>query len=197
MAGRPRGFKHSEETRKKLSEAAKRRKPITGWKHSEETKKRLSEAAKARPKLTHCRKGHELTESNLTNKGNQYGRGCRTCHNANRRTPKARERHRLEEEARRNANRIAYNLYMSQFRKTQKDKRTPVDSETIEYAEILINDICAYCNGPAEAIDHIVPVASRGATHWTNLTPACKRCNTQKNKHSLLKFMLRKNEALV
>ena len=40
------GIKHSEETRKKLSESAKKRKPRKGFKHSEETKKKISDTKK-------------------------------------------------------------------------------------------------------------------------------------------------------
>jgi 5-methylcytosine-specific restriction endonuclease McrA len=36
---------------------------------------------------------------------------------------------------------------------------------------------CAYCRGPAETIDHVVP-RSRGGEHaWDNVVAACARCN--------------------
>ena len=50
------GFKHSEETRKKLSEARK------GKHHTEETKKKMSEAQKGKPKSEETKK--KLSEAN-------------------------------------------------------------------------------------------------------------------------------------
>lgn len=39
---------------------------------------------------------------------------------------------------------------------------------------------CAYCRGPAETIDHVVP-RSRGGRHaWDNVVAACARCNHTK-----------------
>lgn len=39
---------------------------------------------------------------------------------------------------------------------------------------------CAYCRGPYEDIDHVIPL-SRGGSNWpANLRPACKRCNNDK-----------------
>ena len=39
---------------------------------------------------------------------------------------------------------------------------------------------CAYCNGPAETIDHVMP-RSRGGQHdWDNVVAACARCNHSK-----------------
>src|SRR6185369_3150320 len=39
---------------------------------------------------------------------------------------------------------------------------------------------CAYCAGPAETIDHVMP-RSRGGIHaWDNVVAACARCNHKK-----------------
>ena len=39
---------------------------------------------------------------------------------------------------------------------------------------------CAYCRGPAETIDHVMP-RSRGGRHaWENVVAACARCNHTK-----------------
>lgn len=39
---------------------------------------------------------------------------------------------------------------------------------------------CAYCRGPAETIDHVLP-RSRGGRHsWENVVAACGRCNHTK-----------------
>lgn len=39
---------------------------------------------------------------------------------------------------------------------------------------------CAYCRGPYETLDHVIPLA-RGGTNWpSNLRPCCRLCNTRK-----------------
>lgn len=39
---------------------------------------------------------------------------------------------------------------------------------------------CWMCGGPAESVDHFIPV-SRGGTNWpANLRPACRSCNSRK-----------------
>lgn len=44
---------------------------------------------------------------------------------------------------------------------------------------------CAYCQGPAETIDHVVP-RSRGGQHtWDNVVAACARCNHRKGDRTL------------
>ena len=44
---------------------------------------------------------------------------------------------------------------------------------------------CAYCRGPAETIDHVVP-RSRGGRHaWENVVAACARCNHTKGDRTL------------
>jgi 5-methylcytosine-specific restriction endonuclease McrA len=44
---------------------------------------------------------------------------------------------------------------------------------------------CAYCRGPAETIDHVIP-RSRGGRHaWDNVVAACAKCNHTKGDKSL------------
>lgn len=44
---------------------------------------------------------------------------------------------------------------------------------------------CAYCGGPYEHIDHVIPL-SRGGANWpANLRPACASCNTSKGDRTL------------
>lgn len=55
----------------------------------------------------------------------------------------------------------------------------------------LYADPCAYCGGPASAIDHIVPIASGGDDEdGMNLTAACTTCNSKKRAKPLLSFLL-------
>lgn len=39
---------------------------------------------------------------------------------------------------------------------------------------------CAYCGGPAETVDHIVPRSRGGLLTWENAVAACLRCNHRK-----------------
>jgi 5-methylcytosine-specific restriction endonuclease McrA len=53
----------------------------------------------------------------------------------------------------------------------------------------LLGDLCAYCSGPADSIDHIDAIAVGGDGSWTNLTAACGRCNSTKVHKPLLLFL--------
>jgi len=44
---------------------------------------------------------------------------------------------------------------------------------------------CAYCEGKATTVDHIVPKALGGRHEWTNVVAACKRCNQKKSNKTL------------
>ena len=48
---------------------------------------------------------------------------------------------------------------------------------------------CAYCDSPAETIDHIIPVKLGGLTCRGNLLPACRSCNSSKNLRDLDTFL--------
>jgi len=39
---------------------------------------------------------------------------------------------------------------------------------------------CAYCGGPADTVDHVLPRSRGGASSWTNLVAACSPCNSRK-----------------
>ena len=39
---------------------------------------------------------------------------------------------------------------------------------------------CAYCRGPAETIDHVLPRSRGGGHQWENVVAACARCNHTK-----------------
>lgn len=44
----------------------------------------------------------------------------------------------------------------------------------------LYDNRCAYCGGPATAVDHIVPLSRGGSNFIFNLMPACLPCNSSK-----------------
>lgn len=39
---------------------------------------------------------------------------------------------------------------------------------------------CAYCGGPAETVDHVLPRSRGGGSTWLNLVAACYPCNSFK-----------------
>jgi hypothetical protein len=39
---------------------------------------------------------------------------------------------------------------------------------------------CAYCGGPAQTVDHVVPRSRGGESSWLNLVAACRPCNHRK-----------------
>jgi 5-methylcytosine-specific restriction endonuclease McrA len=58
------------------------------------------------------------------------------------------------------------------------------------YAGALLGDPCAYCGAEATELDHIVAAGTGGENDWANLTPVCRRCNSQKKDMDVLRFML-------
>ena len=39
---------------------------------------------------------------------------------------------------------------------------------------------CAYCQGPADTVDHLLPQSRGGTNSWRNTVAACTRCNNRK-----------------
>lgn len=55
---------------------------------------------------------------------------------------------------------------------------------------------CAYCRGPYEHLDHVVPI-SRGGSNWAaNIRPACSRCNLSKGAKPLSQWLPERPRAL-
>ncbi len=42
------------------------------------------------------------------------------------------------------------------------------------------DQMCAYCGGRAETVDHVLPRSRGGALSWENAVAACLRCNHRK-----------------
>lgn len=68
-------------------------------------------------------------------------------------------------------------------------RKLVVCAEDRMYYKILRNDICAYCAGLVEHIDHIVPLDAGGGSSWNNLTASCASCNLSKGVKPLLVWM--------
>lgn len=44
---------------------------------------------------------------------------------------------------------------------------------------------CAYCSGPADTVDHVVPRSRGGRHEWANVVASCKRDNLHKSDRLL------------
>lgn len=47
---------------------------------------------------------------------------------------------------------------------------------------------CAYCDNPADTIDHAVPLVRGGTNYEGNLVPACKSCNSSKSGYLIAEW---------
>jgi 5-methylcytosine-specific restriction endonuclease McrA len=66
-------------------------------------------------------------------------------------------------------------------------------AEQIAERAKVYGEVCAYCGGKYETIDHVIPLA-RGGSNWpANLRPACKRCNSSKGDKLLSEWRYRKH----
>jgi 5-methylcytosine-specific restriction endonuclease McrA len=55
---------------------------------------------------------------------------------------------------------------------------------------------CAYCQGPAETVDHVIPLVRGGTNHEGNLVPACRSCNSRKQDRLVIEFRLGRRASL-
>lgn len=51
---------------------------------------------------------------------------------------------------------------------------------------------CAYCSGPAETVDHVIPLIRGGTNYEGNLVPCCLACNVKKSDRLLIEWRLSK-----
>ncbi|WP_411140083.1 HNH endonuclease [Streptomyces sp. x-80] len=55
---------------------------------------------------------------------------------------------------------------------------------------------CAYCDGPAEELDHVLPLARGGRDTADNVVAACRTCNATKYTHILACWALTEGSAV-
>lgn len=83
---------------------------------------------------------------------------------------------------------------LSNFLREWRAQRAPGTCSVAAMAARIAfyGNVCAYCGGPYEHIDHVIPLA-RGGTNWpANLRPACGPCNLSKGSFPLLEFLKRR-----
>jgi hypothetical protein len=71
------------------------------------------------------------------------------------------------------------------------NRRARYVEDCSEYISILEFDICSYCGGEVDSIDHIDALVANGNHVEHNLTAACRRCNSRKHDDKLLFFLRR------
>lgn len=77
-------------------------------------------------------------------------------------------------------------------RSKRRAAKAGVPHEPYSRAEIFAayGNACAYCDAPAEHLDHVVPISKGGADAAYNLLPACADCNLTKSDKSLADWAL-------
>ena len=72
------------------------------------------------------------------------------------------------------------------------DGKALTDNDLGAYRRAVLRDPCSYCGGKADTADHILPKSFVRDNSWSNLTAACRSCNTVKSNTTLLSFLLRR-----
>lgn len=141
----------------------------------------------------YCAQGHLLVEGNLRQGKRHVESGIKECLTCHREREKIRYHENREKQIRaavewQRKNRERYNKRRRVWDLAHRTEERPTQ-ETQEYVELIRGDVCVYCNGPVEHIDHVIPVAAGGSSQWENLAPTCAHCNQSKNDRSLLMYL--------
>jgi hypothetical protein len=80
---------------------------------------------------------------------------------------------------------------VSYFAAKLSNEEGPLRSVKARYVLDLLKDPCVYCQEPANSLDHILALSLGGSrTSWSNLAPACTKCNSRKGQLLLLDFLI-------
>lgn len=82
-------------------------------------------------------------------------------------------------------------------RQRARKRQAPVNDLTALEWQALLRAFryrCAYCNRKQKQLtqDHLVPLIRGGDHTLTNVVPACRSCNSSKNRLTALEFLLRR-----
>ncbi len=75
-------------------------------------------------------------------------------------------------------------------RRVQAPVADPITPENWLARLALFSGFCAYCDQPAEQMDHVIPLRRGGAHDIFNVVPACKSCNSSKGSKDPLEWAL-------
>lgn len=79
------------------------------------------------------------------------------------------------------------------LKNSRRRRMGPADAKTLDYIQTLRKDPCSYCGKPGGTIDHIIPISKGGKNHWSNLTAACRYCNSRKADKTLIVWLVSTN----
>jgi 5-methylcytosine-specific restriction endonuclease McrA len=80
----------------------------------------------------------------------------------------------------------------SESRSLPRGKRAAIrdaGDENVEGLRHAFKGRCAYCGGPEQVLDHVVPLFLGGLNSFDNILPACDRCNLSKGTRRVLDFL--------
>lgn len=151
-----------------------------------------------------CRNGHD------TDVVGTYLGYCRECKRAARRAWRARnvERERARARAWHHANRKRVAERMRAWKVANPERtrayrtqrrallKAATDESAVQWRIVIAGDPCAYCGGPGETDDHIVPLSAGGLDSADNLVRACSACNDSKWNRPLLLWLHQQVAAL-
>lgn len=85
-----------------------------------------------------------------------------------------------------------YNRYMRQYHQivykekrliiiSAKKRKIPIpDEDTKQHISWCRKQKCFYCGKDGGTHDHVIPISRGGDNHWSNIVPACSKCNGTK-----------------
>ena len=78
---------------------------------------------------------------------------------------------------------------LGEAKSTDRVKRFREKQQTLLLGGELSSEVCAYCGGVADTIDHIIPRAKGGKDTPSNIVAACRRCNSSKYQKNVSDFI--------
>lgn len=99
------------------------------------------------------------------------------------------KKHAAQQARERYARDSKYRAERRQHAHSRKRNVLPLPVFAQEYLLDLTDSRCAYCQAPATAWDHIVPVSKGGNTTPGNILPACTSCNSSKGNRDVWEWI--------
>ena len=154
-----------------------------GFKHSEETKRKIRESnIKSVPKRACCEKGHKLTPENIY----VYPSGsrrCRMCRSKYNKDNSEATRKSIKRWIQNHPERYR-DLGIAKSHKRRALKAGNGGSFTIEQWKTLCKfygNKCLCCKRKRPlTVDHVIPISKGGTSNISNIQPLCKPCNSSK-----------------
>lgn len=71
-----------------------------------------------------------------------------------------------------------------------KENSVPYTVENLQKLVNIFGNVCVYCGGQWDSIDHVVPLSKGGKDALHNLVPACRKCNSSKNAKDISEWYI-------